>query len=202
MSASWCRSRTSVAAAAALLALALAGCPGDDAPPVECGVSGAPDEGITAAADGDQARFGDWVAGANNDCPGPGAPAGVVSLTVFGAQVEPAGAAFVTVCLPRPDLIREESYPLSRDVQPVPADDRVQLIDVQAAFGDGCRWDLDDTAEPDGTAAFTGLCEGGVDPAGFTMTLAATATVVETCPEAADRTLEVTLEGSVHVTPQ
>jgi hypothetical protein len=185
----------SVGLAAALLPLA--GCPGDDA---VCGPGDAPARALTAAAGAQAVGYGALRAGANNDCPTAGTPAGVVSLTIAGGQVEPAGAAVLTLCLPRPDRIAVDvAYPLSPDVQPVPADADVQLVDLQADLGDGCRWTLDDGGPLAATARFFGLCRHGVDPAGFALTLAGTATVVETCPGQPDLARTVTLAGTVAV---
>jgi len=166
-----------------------------------CGAGDAPATGIVVAGDGDSFTYGDFAAGANNDCPAADAPGGVVSLTVFGAQSDPAGAAFVTLCLPRPDLIEAGiAYDLSPDVQPVPASDRVQLIDVDADHADDCTWSL--AGAPTGTASFEGLCAGGTDPAGFALTLDGAATVTVACPAMPDREVEVTLTGTVAVAAQ
>lgn len=173
----------------------LAGCPGDDA---VCGFADAPVDGIVVAGGGDSFEYGGFQAGLNNDCP---AQDGVVSVTVFGAQVDPAGAAFVTLCLPRPDLLEGgTAYPLRPDVQPVPAGDRVQVIDVDADHADDCTWGINGT--PSGTATFEGLCDGGADPAGFAVTLDGTVTLREDCPATPPVDVEVTLSGTVRVLPQ
>src|SRR5688500_14881512 len=151
MQRSRCLSSTSLVAL-----LALAGCPSDDAP--VCGTDFADDSGITAG----DFEYGGFVAGANNDCPFAGAPAGVVSVTIGGSQRAPAGAAVIGLCLPRPDLIEAGGeFPLSLVHEPALATDRVQLVDLEAAHEDGCRWDLDETVEPDGVARFEGFCRDG-----------------------------------------
>jgi hypothetical protein len=120
---------------------------------------------------------------------------------VFGMQVDPAGAAFDTLCLPRPDLIEGGTdYPLRPDVQPVPAGDRVQVIDVDADLAGDCTWTLEGT--PSGTARFEGLCDGGADPAGFALTLDGSVTVREDCPATPPVSVDVTLGGTVRVLPQ
>ena len=180
----------------ALLLLLLAGCPGDDA---VCGFGEAPVDGIVVAAGADSFEYGGFQAGLNNDCPGQD---GVVSVTVFGAQVDPAGAAFLTLCLPRPDLLEAgTAYPLRPDVQPVPEGDRVQVIDVDADHADDCTWSLDGGAL-DATASFEGVCDDGADPAGFALTLDGTVTLREDCPATPPVNVEVTLGGTVRVTPQ
>ena len=181
-----------------MFAVLACGCPGDDA---VCGPGDAPADGIVASGGGDSFAYGGFLAGQNNDCPAADAPAGVVSVTVFGAQVDPAGSAFLTLCLPRPDLIEGgTAYPLSPDVQPVPAADRVQVIDVDADHEDDCTWSL--AGAPSGTATFEGLCDGGADPAGFALTLDGTVTVEEVCGAGAPTDVEVTLSGTVRVLPQ
>jgi hypothetical protein len=176
--------------------IALAGCPGDDA---VCGFGDAPVDGVVVAGGADSFEYGGFLAGQNNDCPAQDAPGGVVSLTVFGAQVD--GSAFVTLCLPRPDLIESgTAYALSPDLQPVPDADRVQLIDVDADHADDCAWSLG--GAPSGTATFEGLCEGGVDAAGFALTLDGTVTVQEVCGAEPPTDVEVTLTGTVRVLPQ
>jgi hypothetical protein len=173
----------------------LAGCPGDDA---VCGFGDAPVDGIVVAGGGDSFEYGGFQAGQNNDCP---AEDGVVSVTVFGGQVDPAGAAFVTLCLPRPDLIESgTAYPLTPDVQPVPDTDRVQVIDVDADHADDCAWSIN--GAPSGTASFEGLCADGADPAGFALTLDGSITLREDCPAIPPVDVEVTLGGTVRVLPQ
>jgi hypothetical protein len=187
-----CLSSTSL-----LLALLGAGCPGDDA---VCGYGDAPVDGVVVEGDDLRFEYGGFAAGQNNDCPAPSAD-GVVSVTVFGGQVDPAGAAFVTLCLPRPDLIESGTeYPLSPDVQPVPESDRVQVIDVDADHPDDCAWSIN--GAPSGTASFEGLCGDGADPAGFALTLDGTITVREDCPATPPVDVEVTLTGTVRVLPQ
>jgi hypothetical protein len=173
----------------------LTGCPGDD---TVCGFGDAPVDGIVVASDDLSFAYGGFQAGQNNDCP---AEDGVVSVTVFGGQVDPAGAAFVTLCLPRPDLIETgTAYPLTPDVQPVPDTDRVQVIDVDADHEDDCAWSIN--GAPSGTASFEGLCGEGADPAGFAMTLDGAITLREDCPATPPVDVEVTLSGTVRVLAQ
>ena len=171
----------------------LAACPGDD---TVCGFGDAPVDGIVVAGGGDSFEYGGFQAGANNDCP---AEDGVVSVTVFGAQTD--GNAFLTLCLPRPDLIESGvAYELTPDLQPVPDADRVQVIDVDADHEDDCAWSINGT--PSGTASFEGLCGDGVDPAGFAMTLDGAITLREDCPATPPVDVAVTLTGTVRVLPQ
>jgi hypothetical protein len=198
-----CPSRSSTerglaAAALALAAAASAGCGDDDA--CEPGSGDAPDAPITVAGGGDTRTFGGFVAAANNDCRTASPPDGVVSVTVFGGQLEP-GSAFFTLCLPRPDLIGPgATFDLEDDVQPVPDDARVQVIDVQGAFDDGCTWSL--AGALTGSITFEGFCGDGLDPAGFAITLDGGATVDRTCPTGPATQVDVTLTGRVAVAPQ
>jgi hypothetical protein len=126
----------------------------------------------------------------------------VVSLTVYGPQATPAGAAFVSLCLPRPDLVRAgDTLPLDPHNQPALDADRVHVVDVQAELADGCRWTLDGAAAPTGTATFAGYCGQGIEPEGWALALDGQVTVVETCPGGLERTLQVTLSGRAAVGP-
>jgi len=185
-------------------ALAASAC-GDDAPPV-CGVPDDIGDGITVTAEGTTYRFASFTAGANNDCPAPSPPAGLISVTVFSQQVEPAGTGLITLCLPRPDLLEGDAagveVALDPDNHPAGAADRAHVIDVSAELANDCRLALDGTGSPDGTAHFTGLCGGGEDEAGFGLALAGTVALVERCTGMPDRPLSATLGGSVAVSPE
>jgi hypothetical protein len=166
-----------------------------------CGIADVTIDGVTAAQGADTVTFGMFAAGANNDCPGPGVPGGVVSVTVFGRQVEPAGNAVISVCLPRPDLIDSgDDIPLSPAHQPAEASDRVQLVDLEGDLAADCRWSLG--GAPDGTARFDGFCDDGTHPDGFALTFDATVPVTKTCTGLPDETVEVILAGTVAVEPQ
>lgn len=179
--------------------LLVVACCGDDGGTVDCGPGDAPGAGVTVSDGTDELVYGGFLAGANNDCPATGAPGGVVSLTVFGGQVEPAGTAFVSICVPRPDEIVDGAE--AEVIADRQGDPRVQLIDIQADFGDGCRWALDAEAPVTGTVVFEGLCDGGTDPEGFAVTLDVAATVTETCPTSGE-TRQVTMTGRVAVAAQ
>jgi len=184
--------------------LLLAGCPSDDAP-----VCGPPDDvgdAITVAADGMTFRYAGFTAGANNDCPAPSPPSGLISVTVFSQQIDPAGTGLITLCLPRPDLLEGDAagveVPLDPDNHPAEADDRAHVIDVAADLGNGCRWSIDSTQAPSGTARFTGLCGDAEDPAGFGLALTGTVALIERCTGVPDRALTATLDGSAAVSPE
>jgi hypothetical protein len=194
--------RSSSLSSTSLLVL-LAGCPSGDDPPF-CGTVGG-DETIEVASDERSVRFGLVTAGANNDCPAPAPPDGLISVTVFAEQVEPAGAAVLTFCLPRPDLLEGDeggvTVPLLPDTQPAGEGDRVHLIDVQAAHPDGCRWEGAVGAVPSGTVTFRGLCGDAVDEGAWDLTIDAEVDVTETCEGEPDVDVAVTIEGTATVTP-
>lgn len=183
-----------------LVALAALGAACSDDAACEPGPGVAPDDGITGVAEDTTIVYGDLAAAANNDCPSDGTPDGVISLTIGGAQITPAGAAVISFCLPRPDLITPgTAFSLEPDRHPALTTDRVHVIDVQAALPSGCRWTHDPDDPPSGTATFEGFCDDGTDAAGFALTLDGTIPVTETCAGLPDRALTVTLAGTVSV---
>ena len=209
------RSSTDRRAAAALLAAAVALCPGcgdddggDDGDDVAdagsdgggelCGPGDAPADGIVIdAGDGadSQVVFGQLRSSANNDCP-PSGGGGPTSITIQGSQTDPAApdTTFLTLCLPRPDLIGSD---------PIPLDDptRVQLVDLLAAPADGCALDIDRKGgAAAGEVTFSGFCGDGVDEAGYALGFAATVPLVRTCGEESPAPVEAQLGGTVAVT--
>jgi hypothetical protein len=193
--------RSSFLSSTSLVAL-LAGCPSGDPP--FCGTEGG-DGTIEVASDDRSVRFGAITAGANNDCPAPSPPDGLISVTVFAEQVEPAGAAVLTFCLPRPDLLEGDeggvTVPLLPDTQPAGEADRVHLIDVQADHGDGCRWEGAAGAVPTGTVTFRGLCGDAVEEGPWDLTIDAAVDATETCEGEPDVNVSVTIEGTATVEP-
>ncbi len=166
-----------------IISAALFGCP---SPSPECG----PPSSGSATAFGIvvgttiQATYGDLVAGANNDCPGAGAPSGVVSLTITGTQIGSAG--LVTFCVPRPDELASTPASLGSGVE---------IIDFTGGAG-SCTYAIDRTQPITGTVTADGLC--GEGSAGFTLTFDGGFTVDRTCGSAMD-TVPVTLTGDVLV---
>ena len=77
----------------------------------------------------------------------------------------------------------------------------IDLIDVSADLGNGCTVVQDVAASPSGTAAFTGYCDGGADPAGYALALTGTVTLRRTCGATMD-TVTGTLGGRVAVVKQ
>jgi hypothetical protein len=207
------RSSTDRRAAAALLAAAVALCPGcgdddggDDGDDVAdagsdsggelCGPGDAPADGIVIdPGDGgdSQVVFGQLRSSANNDCPPPGG-GGPTSITIQGGQTDPAAPdTFLTLCLPRPDLIEADPIPLADE-------ERVQLIDLLAAPGDGCTLDIDRDGAAAGEVTFSGFCDDGVNDAGYALGFAATVPLLRTCGEEPPAPVEAELSGTVAVT--
>jgi hypothetical protein len=161
-----------------------------------CGAGDAADDGLTAVEGGTTFTYGNMAASANNDCPAPGG--GVTSVTVFGAQIAPAGNAVIAFCLPRPDDI-SGSIDLVPVHEPALDSDRVQVVDVETVDGE-CRWSM--SGDPDGTATFEGFCDNGAHADGFALTLDATIPATKTCTGLPDESVELTLSGTIAVTPQ
>jgi hypothetical protein len=182
MSRSRSRSATSAAVAAAA-ALALAGCPDGGT----CGPGAAAADGLGLAGTGVDVHYQALAASANNDCPEPGAPAGVVSLTIGGTQV---GAGFpITLCVPRPDRLDGAAVQLGTDVQ---------VIDLGADAGGGCTLALATTGAPSGTVTAAGVCDDGTSAAGFALTFDGIVPMKRTCGTQVDE-LDLALTGTVAI---
>jgi len=173
----------------ALLAVALltvpAGCGDDDA----CGPGAAPDDGLTLSGDGLTASYAGLEAGANNDCPAPDAPEGVVALTIAGRQA--GGTDFITFCVPRPDRLGVGALTLGTDVQ---------VVDLFADAA-GCSLRLATVPAPTGTVTASGACDDGTSPAGFALTFAGELAMERTCGATVDE-LRMTLAGTIAVAAQ
>jgi hypothetical protein len=185
-----CAGLTDALAVVALL-LGAIGCDEDE--PIVCGPEDAPASGIFASTP-TVLEFGNLVGGANNDCPGDGAPSGVISLTLQGVQTG-GGGGFFTLCIERPDLLAGGAQDLGLDRKGSP----VHVVDVTAS-ADGCTYELADEP-PTGGVSATGLCGNGTDPRGFAITIGGNITLTQTCG-AAVQALAVDLSGRVAVSAQ
>ncbi len=177
-------SRSSIdrAVALGLVGLALGACSGDT-----CGPTSAAIDGLTLAGTGVDVAYTGLTASGNNDCPETGAPVGVVSLTIAGAQ---RGGAFpITLCVPRPDRLGED---------PVALGSAVQIVDLTADLGGGCTLSRATTGAITGTASASGLCGAGVDPAGFALTIDGVVPMKRTCASGTD-VLMLALSGTIAV---
>ena len=189
MSRSLSRSPTSLAIAVAIAA-ALAGC-GDGE---SCGAGTASKTGLTATGDNVALTWGTLTSGLNNDCPDSAAPAGVVSVTIFGFQS--GGAGSITLCVSRPDLLADGSQTLGHDA----ATAQVRIVDLNGD-ADICTYTIDRSTPVTGTATASGLCDNGSDPAGFAITLDGTLSFTRTCGTTID-SVQVMLRGSNAVSTQ
>lgn len=184
-------SRTSAAALAALALgaaapLGLGGC-GDDA----CGPGGAPAAGLVASSDAVALTYGGLTGLLGNDCPEPGAPEGVISLSVEGRQEGAAG--LVTFCIPRPDLLMEGD----RTLGTAASNADVRIIDLTGTLED-CTFSIDSSRLPTGTAQATGVCQNGDSPDGFALSFDGAVALRRTCSGVVD-SISVTLRGRVAV---
>ncbi|HTJ45433.1 MAG TPA: hypothetical protein VL463_25180 [Kofleriaceae bacterium] len=153
-----------------------------------CGPGMAADNGLELAGTGVDVHYKDLHASANNDCPDPSAPSGVISLTIGGSQ---DGSAFpVTLCIPRPDRLSSGALALGTDVK---------IIDLGADIGNGCTLARATTPDPTGTVKASGLCGNGKDPAGFALTFEnGVVPMKRTCGAQVD-VLNLALTGTVAV---
>lgn len=184
------RFRSSIDAAALVALVALAGCSDDDS----CGPGAAAADGIAVTIGAETIRYGAFTSSVNNDC--TLAASGVISTTIQGVQVGSSSA--MALCLPRPDLLGATPAPLTGNHVPPLESDRVQVFDVSATLAGGCTARLVVGATPAGTAAFTGYCDGGADPAGYALVLDGTAPVTVTCPSGTSE-MTATLAGTAAV---
>jgi hypothetical protein len=176
-----------------LLAIALlAGCSG---PP--CGPGAEVGSEITVTAGGVTLEFGNFTSSANNDCSVAGSP---TSLTIDGVQTSPDQPGFfLTLCLPRPDQIDDQSAPLVPGQIPPGADDLVQVINVNGDLGGGCTLALDSSGVFAAAAHFGGYCGDGLDPAGYAMELTGALPGTRTCAGVGE-TVSIELGGVAAVT--
>jgi hypothetical protein len=138
-----------------------------------------------SASSGPTLRFHQLSAGANNDCPDPAAPAQVISLTIAGVSLD--GRQPLTLCVPRPDLLRG-TRALGVDVQ---------VIDVTGADA-SCSYRLARPSAPSGQVSASGVCDNGRDPAGFALQFDGAVSIERTCGAVRD-TLAMTMTGIVAV---
>lgn len=155
-----------------------------------CGPAGAP-ESVAASGGGLTLTYGQFTGRPNNDCPASGAPTGLVSLTITGMQTDAGGGGFATLCVGRPDQLASQSLGLGFDAA------AVHVVDFSATTS-GCTFKIDRSQTPTGTASASGLCDSGMNPAGFALELDAALTLTRTCGATVD-TVPVTLRGRVAV---
>src|SRR5215468_9913528 len=125
-----------------------------------CGPGGAPDTGLVASGGGLTMTYGQLRGSPNRDCPSPGAPSGVISLTIAGMQTDAGSSGLITLCIGRPDLLAGQ--PLALGAEPTTD---VHVVDLNGSAS-GCRLTVDRSAPPGGTVSSSGLCGNGSDAAG------------------------------------
>lgn len=158
----------------------LSGCSDDS-----CGPGSAPDNGLVAGDVANKLTFGGLTSSANNDCPDPSAPSGVVSLTVSGTQTD--GTGFITLCIPRPDQLTAGTTLGSSGVR---------IIDLMGQ-ANGCDYKIETTRPVSGSAKATGVCDNG-QSGGYALTLDGHISLTKTCATSSE-TLAVNLSGTVAV---
>jgi hypothetical protein len=165
-------------------AVLLAACSGDD-----CGSKDAFEFGLTVSSDQVSLVFGDLTAGANNDCPDPQAPSGVISLTIAGSQM--GGTGLFTMCVGRPDQL--ETMPLTIGSA------LVHLVDLNGVdMASGCSYSLDLGHVPSGTVQGQHMCGNGTDKAGFGLVFDGHIGLHRTCGATID-SIDVGITGNVAV---
>lgn len=153
----------------------------------DCGPGGASASGLLVSSADVTLNYGNFSSGANNDCPDPMAPSGVVSLTVDGTQVD--STSLITLCIPRPDLLAKADQPIGTGLR---------IIDV---FGDkdGCTYALDTSRLATGTAHASGMCDNGTNDAGYALGITGNISLRRTCGATID-SIAVEISGMVAVT--
>lgn len=130
--------------------------------------------------------YGSLLSMANNDCPDPAAPSGVVSLTINGTQT--GDTPLITFCIPRPDNLAKASGQFGTDVK---------VVDFNGT-ANSCTLTLDTLAPPSGTVAADGMCKNGQDKAGYALGFNAHLVLDRSCAGTNDM-VPVTISGTVAV---
>jgi len=168
--------------AVALGALALAA--GACSDPATCGAGDAPADGIALTGAGLEVRYTGLRASQNNDC-------NPTSITLQGTQV--GATSRFTLCIRDPDQLAGTPTTLGVGVE---------VVDVRGAVGD-CTVTLDGAgAPPSGSASAAGLCDGGVHPDGFALSLDGEVSITRTCTGMPPEALRVKLAGRAAIAGQ
>lgn len=156
-----------------------------------CGPGDAPKVGLVAGSVDVTLTYGNMTSRAGNDCPDTSAPAGVVAVSIEGAQTD--GTGLITLCVPRPDLLVQGGRSLGTTIST--AD--IRIIDLHGSSGT-CTYALDSSRPPTGTGGAAGVCGNGTDKAGFALVLDGAISLRRTCGATID-TVAVKLTGTVAV---
>lgn len=155
-----------------------------------CGPKGAAVYGLTVSNGSDvNMTYGNLTSSANNDCPDPAAPTGVISLTLSGQQS--GGTGIITFCIPRPDLLTSAPGRLGFDVK---------IIDL-TGDANSCTLKIDSTSVPSGNVTSDGMCKNGQDKAGYALAFNGHIVFTRTCNGTND-SVPAQLSGTVAVASQ
>jgi hypothetical protein len=179
-------SRSLCLSAISSLALALAAPACSDT--ASCGSPGSAEFGLAVSSDQLSLIYGGLRSGANNDCPDPAAPAGIVSLTVTGSQM--GGTGLITLCIPRPDQLSTTGA----------LGTSVKIVDLTGTDTAACTYAYDSFHPPTGTVHGVGVCANGSDKSGFGLVFDGFLGLKRTCAGTTD-SVSVGITGDVAVTP-
>jgi hypothetical protein len=157
----------------------------------ECGPMGAPKDGLAASSTEVTLSYANLTSRAGSDCPDPDAPEGVIAVTIEGMQTD--GTGFITLCIPRPDLLELGNRSLGHTLST--AD--IRIIDVVGS-SNNCTYNIDKTRPPTGKGAGIGVCSNGTDKAGFAIDIDGAISLRRTCGATTD-TVAVKLSGKIAV---
>lgn len=168
-----------------LLLSGAAGCSDDN-----CGPMGAPPDGLIASSVDVTLTFGMMTSRAGSDCPDPATP-DIIAVTVEGRQTD--GSGFITLCIPRPDLLEMGNRTLGHTT----SNADIRIIDLDGA-ANNCTYKIDKTRIPTGKGAGLGVCDNGTNSAGFALDLDGAISLTRTCGATID-TIGVKLVGKFAV---
>lgn len=164
------------------------GC-GDDA---VCGPEELASEQLSSyTLDDGLVQWQDFRSSPNNDCGEAGGP---ISLTLEANQASEPDRNLV-LCLPRPDRLSGKTVDVN-DTELLRIIDVFATVERDAA---SCLASLDRSKAMTGSVAFYGVCEAGLDPAGYSLEFAMTLPIAITCPEQQPLEDELRFEGTVRV---
>lgn len=144
-------------------------------------------DGLTAGNGSDVALvYENLTASANNDCPDPSAPTGVISLTINGS--EKAGTGLITFCIPRPDQLATGNLQIGSGAN---------LVNLTGS-ANSCTFTKNSTTVPLGTVGSIGLCKNGTDKAGFALVVDSNLVLARDCGGTVDN-VPIQLAGTVAV---
>jgi hypothetical protein len=152
----------------------------------DCGFGDAPEFGLVASSADVTLTYGNFTSGANNDCPDPMAPEGVVSLTLEGTQQ--GSTSIITLCIPRPDLVAVMDQSIGSGIR---------IIDVNGE-ANGCTFMYDSSRIATGTVHVRGMCDNGTNDAGYALGLTGNMSLRRNCGGTLD-SVAVELSGNVAV---